>query len=205
MFITFEGCEGCGKSTHAERLKKYLEEKGNKVVLTREPGGTELGKTIREKLLDNDYVLESLTEVFLFAADRVEHVEKVIKPALAKGQIVISDRFTDSTLAYQLGGRGLPEDLIRYINWISSKNLVPDVTFLLDIPVEDGLERAKTKHTEPDRFETEIIAFHERVRAKYLEIYQENNDRIYLINSAIEMRKVFEEIKKVIDEVLTKK
>ena len=110
MFITFEGPEGCGKSTHSKRLKNYLESKDREVILTHEPGGTQLGKHIRELLLDPESVLSKNTEVYLFAADRSEHVNKIILPALSQGKIVISDRFTDSTLAYQIGGRGFPED-----------------------------------------------------------------------------------------------
>ncbi len=182
MFISFEGGEGCGKSTHARMLKEYLESSGKEVVLTREPGGTQFGSTIRKMLLDNDLSIEMTTEMFLFCADRVEHVEKVIRPALSEGKIVISDRYIDSTIAYQLGGRALPEDLVRYLNWISSKGLVPDLTFLLDIPVEEGLKRT-AERGKTNRFENEILAFHERVREKYLEIAGNNRQRIKVIDT----------------------
>lgn len=182
MFISFEGGEGCGKSTHAKLLKEYLESLGKQVVLTKEPGATQLGKNIRKTLLDIDLSIEVLSELFLFAADRVEHVEKIIRPALSNGKIVISDRFIDSTIAYQLGGRGLPEDLVRYINWISSKGIVPDITFLLDVQVEEGLKRTAIRG-EMNRFEREIKAFHERVREKYLEIAVNNQARIKVIET----------------------
>jgi len=194
MFITFEGGEGCGKSTHAKMLKEHLESLGKSVVLTKEPGGTEIGDIFRKALLDNDLSVELLTEIFLFCADRVEHVEKVIRPALSEGKIVISDRFIDSTIAYQLGGRALPEDLVRYLNWISSKGLLPDITFLLDIPVEEGIKRA-LKRGDLNRFEHEILAFHERVREKYNEIAADNPKRIKVISTIKDMSEVQDEIR----------
>jgi dTMP kinase len=194
MFITFEGGEGCGKSTHVAMLKEYLESKGKKVVVTKEPGATRIGTVIRKELLDNDISLESLSEIFLFCADRVEHVEKVIRPALAAGAIVISDRFVDSTVAYQLGGRALPEDQVRYLNWISSRGIMPELTFLLDVPVEEGIKRARSRG-DLNRFEKEISAFHERVRDKYLEIAADNRDRIKVINTFKDMEEVQKEIR----------
>jgi dTMP kinase len=182
MFITFEGPEGCGKSTHSKRLKTYLEEKGQQIVLTQEPGGTQVGKQIRELVLDPQSVLDKHTEIYLFAADRSEHVNKIILPALAAGKIVISDRYIDSTVAYQIGGRGLPADLVKYIIKVSSEGLVPDFTFLLDVSPATGIKRA-AKVGAPDRFEKEEISFHERVRSKYLEIAKENPKRIVVINT----------------------
>lgn len=202
MFITFEGPEGCGKSTHSKRLKSYLEGKGLRVLLTREPGGTQVGKAIREMLLRPESVLDETTEVYLFAADRSEHVSKIILPALSEEKIVISDRFIDSTIAYQIGGRKLPEDLVRYLNMISSKGLIPDLTVLLDVSPEIGLKRA-TENGTADRFEKEVVDFHKRVRAKYLEIAKENSERIRVINTD---RKTIEEIqdqvRKIVDEKL---
>ncbi len=181
MFITFEGPEGCGKSTHAKKLKSFLEGKGYQVLLTQEPGGTQVGKHIRELLLDPQNVLDEKTEIYLFAADRSEHVSKVIKPALAAGKIVISDRYTDSTLAYQIGGRKLPKDLVEYIVNASSKELKPDLTILLDVSPEIGLKRA-TQATAPDRFEKEKLEFHQNVRKKYLKIAKDNPDRIKVVS-----------------------
>jgi len=199
MFITFEGPEGSGKSTHIKRLKSYLEGKGERVLLTREPGGTQVGRLIREILLNPESVLDETTEVYLFAADRSEHVSKIIQPALAEGKWVISDRFVDSTLAYQIGGRGLPEDLVRYINMISAKGLVPDLTLLLDVAPEIGIKRAMANGT-ADRFEKEKIEFHQRVREKYLEIAQEDPQRVKVINTDNkDIEQVQELIRKIID------
>jgi dTMP kinase len=182
MFITFEGPEGCGKSTHSTRLKSYLEGKGERVLLTREPGGTQVGKHIRDLLLDPASILDDTTEIYLFAADRSEHVSKIILPALKEGKTVISDRYVDSTIAYQIGGRKLPEDLVRYLNMISSKGTMPDLTILLDVSPEIGLKRA-TQNRQADRFEQEIVDFHRRVREKYLAIAQANPDRIKIIRT----------------------
>ncbi|MBU0573109.1 MAG: dTMP kinase [Candidatus Margulisbacteria bacterium] len=199
MFITFEGGEGSGKSTQAKLLKEYFEKQGKTVVLTHEPGGTDIGKHLRQELLERDYALEPLSEIFLFAADRVEHVEKTILPALNSGKIVISDRYIDSTIAYQLGGRGLPEDLVRYVNWISARGVLPDITFLLDIPIEDGLKRAiQETGGEGDRFEKEILAFHERVRNKYLEIAHNDPRRVRIIDCVGDVQSI---AGKIINEI----
>ncbi len=199
MFITFEGPEGSGKSTHIRRLKSYLEGKGRRVLLTREPGGTQVGKFIREILLNPESVLDETTEVYLFAADRSEHVSKIIQPALAEGKWVISDRFVDSTLAYQIGGRGLPEDLVRYINMISAKGLAPDLTLLLDVSPEIGIKRAVVNGA-ADRFEKEKIEFHQRVREKYLEIASDDPQRVKVINTDNkDIESVQELIRKIID------
>ncbi|MBU1026314.1 MAG: dTMP kinase [Candidatus Margulisbacteria bacterium] len=201
MFITFEGPEGCGKSTHAKKLKTFLEGKGFQVLLTQEPGGTQVGKHIRGLLLDPQNVLDEKTEIYLFAADRTEHVSKVIKPALASGKIVVSDRYTDSTLAYQIGGRNLPEDLVEYIVNASSKDLKPDLTILLDVSPEIGIKRA-TQASAPDRFEKEKLEFHENVRKKYLEIAEKNHSRVKTINTD---KKGIEEIQSEIRQIVEKK
>lgn len=205
MFITFEGPEGCGKSTHSKKLKSFLEGKGHKVLLTLEPGGTQVGKHIRDILLDPKSVLDETTEVYLFAADRSEHVSKIILPALKEGKFVISDRYVDSTLAYQIGGRGLPEDLVRYVNMISSKGLIPDLTLLLDVSPEIGLKRA-TQVGSLDRFEKEKIQFHKKVREKYLEIAKNDPQRIKVVNTDNrEIDEIQEEIRKIIDKGLNEK
>ena len=202
MFITFEGPEGCGKSTHSKKLKSYLEGKGHKVLLTLEPGGTQVGKHIRDILLDPQSVLDETTEVYLFAADRSEHVSKIILPALKDGKIVISDRFVDSTLAYQIGGRGLPEDLVRYVNMISSKGLIPDLTLLLDVSPEIGLKRA-TQVGSLDRFEKEKIQFHKKVREKYLEIAKNDVKRIKIVKTDNkEIEEIQEEVRKLVDAAM---
>jgi dTMP kinase len=201
MFITFEGPEGCGKSTHAKRLKSYLEGKGLRVLATFEPGGTQVGKEIRTLLLKPESVLDETTEVYLFAADRSEHVSKIILPALKEGKIVISDRYVDSTLAYQIGGRRLPEDLVRYLNMISAKGLMPDLTFLLDVSPEIGLKRATQKGV-ADRFEQEALDFHQRVRENYLRTAKDNPQRITVINTN---NKTIEEVQAKIREIIDEK
>ena len=199
-FITFEGPEGCGKTTHAKRLKSYLESKGRPVLLTLEPGGTQVGKEIRSLLLKPESVLDETTEVYLFAADRSEHVSKIILPALKEGKVVVCDRFIDSTLAYQIGGRRLPEDLVRYLNMVSAKGLRPDLTILLDVSPEVGLQRA-TQNGPADRFEREVIEFHQRVRAKYLALAAAEPDRIKVIKTDDkDIDKVQTLIREVIDE-----
>lgn len=197
MFITFEGGEGCGKSTHIALLAEHIKSKGKEVIVTKEPGGTPLGHEIRTILLEKEP--EIVSEIFLFAADRVEHVEKVIRPALAAGKIVLCDRFMDSTLAYQLGGRALPEDLVRYVNWIASRGLTPDLTLLLDIPANEGLKRAKERGV-IDRFESEILAFHENVREKYMEIAANEPKRIHVISSLMPIDEVQKQIRDVYEK-----
>jgi dTMP kinase len=166
IFITFEGIEGSGKSTQMSLLAEHLVEKGLIVEVTREPGGTEIGTEIRRILLNKDFtVMDYHTELLLYAADRAQHVAQVIEPALNAGQIVISDRFLDSNIAYQHYGRGLPLDMISNINGQAVQGLRPAVTFLLDVPVRTGLERATRESA--DRIEQESLDFHERVSAGF--------------------------------------
>ncbi len=165
--FTFEGIEGSGKSTHAARLAEALRSDGIYVVLTHEPGGTELGRAIRGLLLDEKTPAPTAeTELLLYLADRAEHIRRVIRPALERGAVVIADRFSASTLAYQGYGRGLPLEQIEALESFARGNIEPALTFLLDLPVPRGLERARG--TGPgDRMEREALAFHERVRAGF--------------------------------------
>lgn len=167
VFVVFEGGEGAGKSTQARRLKAWLEGAGRDVVLTHEPGGTEIGALLRRVLLDVDTVgLSPRAEALLYAADRAQHVEAVVRPALERGAVVISDRFVDSSVAYQAAGRSLrPDEIVRMSRWATS-GLEPDLTVLLDVAPEAG--RGRNQHP-PDRLESEPIEFHERVRAAFLE------------------------------------
>lgn len=183
LFITFEGIEGCGKTTQIEKLRSYLVGQGCPVVVTREPGGTVIGAEIRRILL-NPYFKEMdwHTEVLLYAADRAQHVAEVIKPALEAGKIVISDRFVDSSIAYQHYGRGLPLDLVLDVNERAVQGLKPDITFLLDLPVEEGLRRATRERT--DRIEAETIEFHERVEAGFKELVIKELGRWKVIDAA---------------------
>ena len=201
MFITFEGAEGCGKSTQAAMLKEHLEKMGKNVILTQEPGGTALGKGLRKILLDPQVSIDETTEIYLFAADRSDHVSKIIKPALSEGNIVISDRYVDSTLAYQIGGRNLPEDLVRYINMVSSHGLKPDLTILLDVTPVVGLKRA-AKRSKVDRFEQETIEFHQRVREMYLMIAKAEPARVKVINTdEAEIEDVQEQIRDLVEGI----
>ncbi|MBI5611832.1 MAG: dTMP kinase [Gammaproteobacteria bacterium] len=186
-FITLEGIEGAGKSTHLAFLKEHIEAAGVPLVVTREPGGTALGEKIRELLLHSaDNSMCADTELLLMFAARAEHLNKIIKPSLADGRWVLSDRFTDATYAYQGGGRGLPAARIRALeDWVQ-QGLRPDLTLLLDIPVAQGLRRAGARGA-PDRFEREHGEFFERVRAAYLAAATREPDRFRVIDTAPEI------------------
>ncbi|MDP3767972.1 MAG: dTMP kinase [Dehalococcoidia bacterium] len=168
LLITLEGGEGAGKSVQLEALARRLEQCGHRVVRTREPGGTPLGERVRTIVLDLSSALDPLTETLLFVAARAELVAAVIDPALARGDIVVCDRFGDSTLAYQGFGRGVEPDTIERLNSVATRGLRPDVTVLLDLPTSEGLTRNVSG--DPDRFEREAQEFHERVRRGYHEL-----------------------------------
>ena len=162
MFITLEGGEGAGKTTQQSLLAEQLRQEGYACLCTREPGGTALGKALRDLLLHGD-PMTPLAELLLYAADRAEHVSKVITPALAAGQVVICDRYTDSTLAYQGYGRGLDLGQIRQLNHLATGGLQPHLTLWLDLPPEVGLARARSLQSEADKLEREHLEFHRRV------------------------------------------
>ena len=191
MFITFEGIEGCGKSTQAKRLVNRLKELAVPLVFTLEPGGTNVGQKIRHILLDSrNQHLSPLTELLLYAADRAQHVEEVIKPALEQEKWVLCDRFFDATTVYQGYARGLDMKLIVTLNEKASPGIRPDITFLIDCAVEIGLERALKRNRiqfqeGQDRFERETKDFHEAVREGYLTMAMEDRERFVVIDGTL--------------------
>src|SRR5262245_8962495 len=198
--ITFEGIDGCGKSTQMRLLERYLTEHGHDVVSTREPGGTELGKKIRSALLDGGKdSVEPLAELLLYAADRAQHTRQVIMPALAAGKVVLSDRFYDATTVYQGYARGFDLELVNQLNELATGGLKPDLTLLFDLDVETGLKRTRRRGYQsgeaaarPDRLDQEPVEFHERVRKAYLEIATREPQRFRVIPAAGPVEETFE-------------
>lgn len=183
MFITFEGIDGCGKTTQINLLAEKLLSTGIAHIKTREPGGTPLGQQLRALLLNPDNTaITPLTELLLFSADRAQHLHELILPSLAQGKYVLCDRYTDSTIAYQVGGRGLSLPLIQQLLFLATENNKPDITFLFDLSPEIALSRASSIK-QADRFETEKINFYHRTRAKYIEIAATEPSRIVLIDA----------------------
>jgi dTMP kinase len=200
-FIAFEGIEGCGKTTQIRMAGEYLAAQGLVCLTTDEPGGTPLGKRIREMLLNvGPYAISPHTELLLFVAARVQHVQDVILPALEQGKWVLCDRFIDATLAYQGFGRGLDCQVIKYLHDFSSASLTPALTILLDMPVEAGLRRALGRIARlqgldrEDRFEREDLAFHQRVREGYLALAAEHPERYRIIDGAREIALVQKDV-----------
>ena len=192
MFISFEGIEGSGKSSLIKNLKNYYKNHALDVFFTKEPGGTELGEKIREILLDPTSEIDPSSELLLLMADRVHHVKNKINPNLNENKIVFCDRYIDSTIAYQGGGRDLDDkDIEGMIKML--KLPIPDLTILLDVPVETGLKRAKER-SELDRFEKEDIDFHKKIRQSYLKHKKKYPDRIIIFNASINENDVFEEV-----------
>jgi dTMP kinase len=181
IFITFEGPEGSGKSTHLPLLASWLKKQGRKVLLTREPGGTKLSEAFRRLLLDTGDGLSPLAELFLYEADRAQHVEEILLPALKRGEVVLCDRYTDSTVAYQGDGRGLSHETIADLNRIASQALAPHLTILLDVPVQRGLAQAHAKKKKHDRLERAGVAFHKRVRSGFLALAKADSKRFRVI------------------------
>lgn len=202
-FITVEGGEGAGKTTQLAFMRDYLEQAGYPVVVTREPGGTTLGEEIRALLLGHRHGgMALMTETLLMFAARAEHLERVIRPALARGDWVLCDRFTDATYAYQGGGRGLSlEQIADLETWVQG-HLRPDLTLLFDLPVEVGLARAG-KRSIADRFEQEDQAFFERVRATYWERALQNPDRYRIVNANQPIEAVRHEIESILAAIMS--
>ncbi len=191
LFITFEGTDGCGKTTQIERLKDYFEAQGRKVIMTREPGAKGLGTKLREILLNYDGEVSSNCESFLFLADRAQHIDTLIKPAIERGEIVLCDRHIDSTVAYQGYGRGLDLDRIHMLNDIATSGMKPDITFVFDIDVETAQERVgKTK----DRMESAGLEFFKRVRQGFLEIAKSEPKRVKVLDATQTRDEISEQV-----------
>jgi len=189
VFITFEGIEGSGKTTQIKRLRKTLVERGLPVIATHEPGGTEIGARIRKILLDSRHRnLTPLAELILIEADRAQHVDEVIRPAIEDGRWVLCDRYTDATMAYQGAARGLDMEFLRFLNNRVTGGISPDLTFLLDCPEETGIRRALGRNERSgergqDRFDREDLAFHRKVRAAYLDLARTEPARFQVIDA----------------------
>lgn len=195
LFITFEGTDGCGKTTQIEMLKDYFEKQGRTVLLTREPGAKGLGTKLREILLNYDGEVSPVCESFLFLADRAQHVDTIIKPAVARGEIVLCDRHTDSTVAYQGYGRELNIEQIKMLNNIATSGLKPDLTFIFDIDIDTAQKRVgKNK----DRMESAGIEFFKRVRNGYLEIAKQEPERVNVLDGSKSIETIHNELLEIL-------
>ena len=203
VFITFEGVEGCGKSTHSKLLFEHLKDLGYSVVHTREPGGTRLGEAVRRVLLDSPGIcISDLAELFLFEACRAQIVKEIISPALDKSSIIISDRFSDATLSYQGYGGRIDLKAIKELDRVATSGLVPDLTVLLDIDTLKGLKRARKKGI--DRMERKDLSYHKRVRAGYLKLSRRYPGRIRKVDVSGRIPEVQAKIRREVEIVLRK-
>lgn len=199
LFITFEGADGCGKTTQIELLKEYLDKKNIENILTREPGGSDLGVHLRKILLHYENPVSNVAETFLYLADRAQHIEYKIKPALEEGKVVLCDRHTDSTLAYQGYGREQNLDEIKHLNKIATQGLIPDLTIVFDVETEVAQKRLST---EKDRLEAEGMEFHRKLRKGYLDIAENEPERVKIVNANQSIERVFQDTLKVVEEIL---
>ncbi|SDU78793.1 thymidylate kinase [Arcanobacterium phocae] len=198
LFISFEGGDGAGKSTQVQLLTRWLTEQGHTVVVTREPGGTELGAQIRQLLLYGGEV-SARAEALLYAADRAQNMDTKIAPALGRGEIVITDRYLDSSVAYQGAARALGKDEVRDLSLWAVQGRMPDITFLLDVPVETGKARVGE---EKDRLESAGVAFHQRVREEFLQLAQAQPQRWRVIDGTAEIGEIAQHIQDEVSQVL---
>jgi len=201
-FITFEGIDGSGKSTQLRLLGNFLRANGCDALLTREPGGTTLGLRLRAALLDATEEVDPLTELLVFAADRAQHVRRMVRPALAAGRVVISDRYADATVAYQGGGRGFAPELIAQIVQLATEGLKPDLTLLFDVSVEESTNRTTRRSTSKtssrDRLDIEHADFHARVRDAYLQIALAEPERVKLIDTSGPVEQTHDRVKEIV-------
>jgi len=201
-FITFEGIDGSGKSTQLRLLGNFLRANGCDALLTREPGGTTLGLRLRAALLDAMEEVDPLTELLVFAADRAQHVRRMLRPALAAGRVVISDRYADATIAYQGGGRGFAPELISQIVQLATEGLKPDLTLLFDVSVQESTNRttrrSNNRSSSRDRLDIEHADFHARVRDAYLQIALAEPERVKLIDTTGSVDQTHERVKEIV-------
>jgi dTMP kinase len=208
LFVTFEGIEGCGKSTQVQLASSWLQTKNIPHLVTREPGGTQIGTEIRKILLsENTVELQPVSEALLYLADRFQHIVEVIRPALDDGKIVLADRYHDSTVAYQGYGRGIPVQWIENI-WIGSNAaLVPDLTILLDLDPQIGLQRSleklRARGLDESRFEKEAFEFHIRVREGFLELAKQEPDRFRIIDASLSSEKIHHQVAEILTTKVT--
>ena len=198
LFITFEGPDGCGKTTQMKLLAEYFEKKGKEVVLTREPGGKGLGEKVREILLNYDGEVSDRCESFLFLADRAQNIDIIVNPAVKEGKIVLCDRHIDSTVAYQGYGRGLNIDRINMLNNLATNVKKPDLTLVFDVDVETSMKRVGK---EKDRMESAGIDFHNRVRKGYLELAKQEPKRIKVLDATKSIEEIHKDVINILAEV----
>jgi dTMP kinase len=199
VFITFEGPDGSGKTTQIRLLVDWLGEQGYEVVLTREPGGTDIGNQIRRVLHDPDNdEIDARTEILLYSASRAQNVAQFIQPALSAGKIVISDRYADSTLAYQGYGRCLDLDTLKTITAFATGGLTPDLTLFLDVPAQEGLSRRQAGGEEWNRLDAEALEFHQRARTGYLNLIAQDPSRWVVIDAVLPIEEIQSEIRAVV-------
>ena len=199
LFITFEGADGCGKTTQLKLLAEDLMMRGYDVVITREPGAKGLGEKIREILLNYDGDVSDRCESFLFLADRAQHIDMIVNPAIETGKIVLCDRHTDSSVAYQGYGRGLPVERIKMLNELAVNGRHPDLTIVFDIDVETSMSRVGD---EKDRLESAGMEFFNRVRNGYLEIAKQEPQRVKVLNAAKSIEEIQKDVKKLVENLL---
>ena len=203
LFVTFEGGDASGKTTQIGLLADWLKEQGKTVVVTREPGGSDLGNELRDIVLHRRGFIAPRAEALIYAADRAHHIHEVVRPALGRGEVVLQDRYLDSSVAYQGAGRVLDPSEVREVSLWATEGLMPDVTVWLDVPADIGLARQASEERAYDRLEAEALEFHERVRDSYLAIAQENPDRVVVIDGTAAIdevhRAVLERVSQALD------
>ena len=200
-FITFEGIDGSGKSTQLRMLAQFLKQSGCDVLTTREPGGTPVGNRLRAALLDAQEQVDPLTELLVFAADRAQHVRRVLRPALESGEVIFSDRYADATTAYQGAGRGFSPELISEIIELATEGLKPDLTLLFDLPVEESVARTRRRTNgkqQGDRLDAENAEFHTRVRNAYLQLAQAEPERVRIIDTDGPVELTHQRVKEIV-------